>query len=633
MGYQKVTTYLSSLFPQKDLWLFLLAGAGLILSLVRRNRIGLYLGVMTVLAALVFRYAPQARLWNARVLPFWYLCLFLLVGIAFLEAGTMMVDALRQQEIRNVLLIPVPVVTLLVALIWVNFPLHNLPFGHVTASGKYDWLGISSDDSSFIPSWVSWNYSGYQSPGKAREQEYFALVDKMKQLGQNPAYGCGRAMWEYEPEFDQMGTPDALMLLPYWTKGCIGSEEGLYYESSATTPYHFLNAAELSDQPSNPVRGLNYPSGPNVEEGIQHLQMLGVKYFMAITPDVEAAADADNQLQLVATVGPYPVTYTTGSKSSVEQRTWKIYEVADSALVTPLEYQPVVMKGVSQGGQPWLTASESWYLDPNRWNVYEAASGPKSWARVSSTATKLPRTPLPPVQVTNIHQGNESISFDVDQTGVPVLVKTSYFPNWQASGAGTVYRVTPNLMVVIPTSHHVTLNYGYTPVDWIGFILSLLAVAGVLVVWRRRPPEFGPSRHFAFVDASGTGGPGGSTSPAASADEEAGAGGLGGPDGYAGAAAEGAAISAGMAGSPGDWAPPGGFPPAAKVRSRMAAFDPDALAAVFKAYDIRGIVPDQLNTDVARAVGSAFARFAGDRLSGGRAGHAAVGLRVDARLR
>jgi phosphomannomutase len=34
-----------------------------------------------------------------------------------------------------------------------------------------------------------------------------------------------------------------------------------------------------------------------------------------------------------------------------------------------------------------------------------------------------------------------------------------------------------------------------------------------------------------------------------------------------------------------------------------------ALEAVFKAYDIRGIVPDQLDTDVARAVGAAFARF------------------------
>src|SRR6266513_4441164 len=36
-----------------------------------------------------------------------------------------------------------------------------------------------------------------------------------------------------------------------------------------------------------------------------------------------------------------------------------------------------------------------------------------------------------------------------------------------------------------------------------------------------------------------------------------------------------------------------------------------ALDTVFKAYDIRGTVPDQLDADLARAVGAAFTRFAG----------------------
>ena len=34
------------------------------------------------------------------------------------------------------------------------------------------------------------------------------------------------------------------------------------------------------------------------------------------------------------------------------------------------------------------------------------------------------------------------------------------------------------------------------------------------------------------------------------------------------------------------------------------------LDAIFKAYDVRGTYPDQLNEDVARAVGTAFATFA-----------------------
>jgi phosphomannomutase len=43
------------------------------------------------------------------------------------------------------------------------------------------------------------------------------------------------------------------------------------------------------------------------------------------------------------------------------------------------------------------------------------------------------------------------------------------------------------------------------------------------------------------------------------------------------------------------------------------------LSRIFKAYDVRGVVPDELNEDVARRIGSAFARWAGEpRISVGR---------------
>ena len=79
-------------------------------------------------------------------------------------------------------------------------------------------------------------------------------MQTMEAVGQR--YGCGRAMWEYSPSENRFGTPEALMLLPYWTNGCIDSMEGLLFESSATTPYHFLNQAELSAAPSEPEVGL-----------------------------------------------------------------------------------------------------------------------------------------------------------------------------------------------------------------------------------------------------------------------------------------------------------------------------------------------------------------------------------------
>jgi hypothetical protein len=502
MGYEKLTAYSSNLFPSHLLWLDILAAVGAFAALIRRQRVGLFFTIMAVLSALIFRFAPQARLWNARVLPFWFLCLYLLAGVAFAEAGSILVEAVAVGDWAGAArwsLLGVPVVTILAALTWVGFPLRILPFGRTnSATGQYSWLGIKSSDRSFVPDWVTWNYSGYQSQGKARRNEYFALVQTMANLGKTD--GCGRAMWEYEPEEDQMGTPMALMLLPYWTHSCIGSMEGLYFESSATTPYHFLNAAELSLHPSNPVRGLDYPTSPNIQAGVEHLQMLGVKYYMALTPETQSQADADPNLRLVATSGPWPVSYTTGNNTTTKQRTWKIYEVEDSAIVTPLRDQPVVMNGVSKAGKTWLKPSEAWYLNQSLHDVYYAASGPKSWPRIDPNDTAPPRTPLPPVEVSNIKTGDDNVSFDVDTVGVPVLVKASYFPNWHVSGAKGPYRVTPNLMVVIPTSNHVRLHYGYTSVDIFAMLLSLIGIAGVVWLARAKPVQYPAPRHLRRED-------------------------------------------------------------------------------------------------------------------------------------
>ena len=84
-----------------------------------------------------------------------------------------------------------------------------------------------------------------------------------------------------------------------------------------------------------------------------------------------------------------------------------------------------------------------------------------------------------------------SISFHVSEPGVPVLVKTSYFPSWQASGADGPYRVAPNLMVVVPTATHVELRYGRTPVDWLAWLVTLVGIVGVVML-RRRPPLLYP---------------------------------------------------------------------------------------------------------------------------------------------
>ena len=66
----------------------------------------------------------------------------------------------------------------------------------------------------------------------------------------------------------------------------------------------------------------------------------------------------------------------------------------------------------------------------------------------------------PKTVVLPITQTDSSVLFHVGRVGSPVEVKVPYFPNWAATGAEGPYRVAPNLMVVVPTSHQVTLTYG-----------------------------------------------------------------------------------------------------------------------------------------------------------------------------
>jgi hypothetical protein len=110
--------------------------------------------------------------------------------------------------------------------------------------------------------------------------------------------------------------------------------------------------------------------------------------------------------------------------------------------------------------------------------------------QVSATPAKAVRA----AKVSHVRTTDDRISFDVDEPGTPVLVKVSYFPNWQASGANGPWRVAPNLMVVVPTSTHVSLHYGRTAVDWLGWVFTLLGVAGVVWLWRTGPVEYAERR-------------------------------------------------------------------------------------------------------------------------------------------
>jgi hypothetical protein len=325
-----------------------------------------------------------------------------------------------------------------------------------------------------VSSWAQWNYSGYQA--KPAWPEYNDLMTTMAAVGKE--YGCGRAMWEYNADQNRFGTPEALMLMPYWTNNCIDSMEGLYFESSATTPYHFLDQAELSVSPSDPMVGLPY-GGLDVAFGVEHLQMLGVRYYVAFSPAVIKQANADPALTLIAKTKKWP--------SPGDQ--WFIYKIAKSPIVVGLTSLPnIVANTASRVG--WLQANTTWWLNPRLWGTVAATTGPSNWPTATSVSTMDMKTKLPKVTVSDVKVGLQSISFHVSRIGVPVLVKISYFPRWHATGATGPYRVSPNLMVVIPTTNDVSMVYGSTPLLTVSNIITdLVALAGAVTLFfyvRRR---------------------------------------------------------------------------------------------------------------------------------------------------
>src|SRR3954451_346804 len=180
----------------------------------------------------------------------------------------------------------------------------------------------------------------------------------MTALGNATTHGRGRAMWENNGDSGQYGTTMALMLLPHWTDGCIASMEGLFFEASGTTPYHFVTAAAISSNSSNPVRELRYDDNDDAK-GVPYLQELGVKYLMVFTEKAKAEADKRTDLSKLASVGP-----------------WNIYQVGDSNLVVPLTVQPVVVN-LRRGAQRErnLDLGMSFFQHENEWLGRRARGG------------------------------------------------------------------------------------------------------------------------------------------------------------------------------------------------------------------------------------------------------------------
>lgn len=437
-------------FPTEIWPLMPLAVVGLAWSLWKRYHVAV-VGVITVLPLLAYPFV-SGKLWNGRLLPYWYFGVFFFAGLA---VGLALLTVRRRLPGQTA---PLVATGLLGAAILVIPP----------ASG----LEQSS-------SWARWNYSGYE--GKDPWPEYENLMTEVSALPP------GRIMWEANSEMDRYGTPMALMLFPYWSDDH-PSMEGLLFESSLSTPFHFMNAAEMSERPSNPIPGLPY-SGFDLDRGLAHMQLFNVRYYVAFTETATTAARNHPEYTEIAEAAP-----------------WTIFEIPPSSLVDVADYTPAVYEPKDEVGMfqraglifreddeldDFFNGAVEWHSQVETLDRWLVESGPDDWPRVETGLAGLTATPAIASggTVSNVVLEDSHIEFDTTAVGVPHLIKVSFFPNWHATGAEGPFRAAPAFMVVIPTEEHVELTFSRRWYEHVGFLLTgaaLVGLAGWAVIRRRR---------------------------------------------------------------------------------------------------------------------------------------------------
>ena len=511
-----------------EIWLLLpLAIVGMVWAGVRTPRVAPL--ITATLIPVIYYPLPTAlhdwlpdvfvrerwKLWNGRLLPYWYFGVVYFAAVAVGAGATYAARRLPDRISRwwprglaaagsavAVYLMARPdgqlpnwlpwaiavaaLAALATSVLWEG-PVSSRSVLTVTAAAVLGLGGLAGV--AFVDGWARWNYQGYES--KDRWPEYQALMEEVSSLPP------GRIQWEANNKaLDPYGTPMSLMLFPYWSEGHT-SMEGLFFESSLTTPFHFLNTAEVSQAPSNPIPGLEYHTF-QFERALPHLDLYGVDYYVSVTPEATATALESDGFTKVTESGPFT-----------------IFELPDSPLVEVAVNRPVVYEAPSDssfgrllrfvgrffsssGATPRPTFQEmalDWYDDTALLDTWVVADGPDGWPRIHDVSDITDRPVSSTGTVSDVVVEDEFISFHTTAVGVPHLIKVSYFPNWKAEGADGPWRASPSLMVVVPTQPDVTLEFGRTWAEWGGLSLTALGVLALvsrlIEFFRRKRTPYG----------------------------------------------------------------------------------------------------------------------------------------------
>lgn len=440
-------------------------------SMLRENITSVYL---VIISLLLFFYGPESALWNGRLVPFFNLGI-----IMFFFNQCAKQNRSSFKRIGNKLNLPI----LLPALIflvykyvdkwseyyletsWVIVSLLSLLF--LLAISKNQNLtatfliALTLGSVSYLPHWVNWNFTGYENKSSWGDIESLYSV-----LNNLPP---GRIMWEPNSDLNKYGTPMVLMTIPMFTHHT--SMEGLYFDSSITTPFHFIAVSGLAERPSNPVGGLSYING-NFDKGMRMMNDLGIDYFIAYTEKIKDKADRAIELELIADTEVFKI-YDVNSQK-VELITKSLLNFDSPSFKSRISSS--LIKDFND--QSFFDLAVENFLNDSNFKVIENLD---FLDYDSQDYTRL--------KITNLNIDNEQITFTTNKVNYPHLIKVSYFPNWQIKEGYGPYRVSPSFIAVVPTSSNVKLVFETGFYEKILDTVSIISLGLALFLFRKKHKE------------------------------------------------------------------------------------------------------------------------------------------------
>ena len=315
--------------------------------------------------------ASPVHIWNARLLPFYYLCLYLLAAVGVSEVRA--VD--RGDRRRPGRVAPARGGAHGRGPGWArgDHPRRapaaaSLPGGHDRqADGKYHWLFLETTRQQLR---ATAGPSGTTRATSARPttRSTAAIMATMQDVGETD--GCGRAHWEYDE------TPQPLRHADGDDAPAVLDRRVHRFDGGPLLRELGHHAVPLPDRRRDVREAVEPGARPaRATDAVQRLR-----------PRPRRRAHA--AVRAPGTTWPSPSrpwpprTGTPTSREIAASPPWHVYEVADSALVEPLANEPAVLEGMEDANPAWQRDAVAWYNDPAALDVVLAPRGPSSWQRI-----------------------------------------------------------------------------------------------------------------------------------------------------------------------------------------------------------------------------------------------------------